>query len=161
MNSRAPTPSNDNAWIGLALALGAAVVSLFWYGRPPGTPRTSEADAATSTNAAASASSGTVPAPPAVQLPSRAATLPNAERDWDEYVRLAKSDPDAARVWLSISPPANAREAQRMKVQEIHAWVRAERVGTARAKAAEYYEKWPDGPDIAELERLTGAHPSR
>jgi hypothetical protein len=26
----------------------------------------------------------------------------------------------------------------------------------ARARAAAYYAKWPEGPDAAELERMTG-----
>ena len=71
---------------------------------------------------------------------------------------LLKTDPDAARVLLSQKQAAT-REAQRQRVLEIRALVAGRQIDKARAEAAAYYETWPDGPDVAELERLTGVHP--
>ena len=55
--------------------------------------------------------------------------------------------------------PQGEREAQRLQVLEIEALVRSGRIGSARAQAAAYFERWPGGPDTIALETLTGAHP--
>lgn len=101
--NRAPTSTNNHAWIGLAIAFAAAIVSLHWYRSPPLT------------------------------------TL----------VSTPSSSPSAAA-------PGDVREAQRAMLTEIRALVEAQRMDEARAQAAAYYEKWPEGPDGAELDRLTG-----
>jgi hypothetical protein len=70
------------------------------------------------------------------------------------------ADPDAVVRSLTRALPRGEREAQRLKVLEVQALVKTGQIGTARARARDYFERWPNGPDTATLEQLTGAHPS-
>ena len=57
--------------------------------------------------------------------------------------------------------PRSEREAQRLRVIEVRGLVKEERLGAAQARARDYFERWPDGPDTAALEALTGVHAPR
>ena len=92
-----------------------------------------------------------------------AANLPRARRDTaspapDEPPSRPPPADQLARDVVGALPQGE-REAQRLKVMEVEALVRSGRVGSARAQAAAYFERWPGGPDTAALEALTGAHP--
>jgi hypothetical protein len=52
-------------------------------------------------------------------------------------------------------------EAERALALEIRSLVAAGKIGAARARANAYYARFPDGPAAPDLERLTGAHPTR
>jgi hypothetical protein len=56
--------------------------------------------------------------------------------------------------------PADA-ESERLLAAEIRLLVAAGQIGRARARANAYYERFPHGASVAELGRLTGAHPRR
>jgi hypothetical protein len=56
--NRAPPLPNNNAWIGLVIALAAAIASLYWQKRQPEKP--GKAPPATATSANAAPSAGTV-----------------------------------------------------------------------------------------------------
>jgi hypothetical protein len=62
---------------------------------------------------------------------------------------------------LARALPHTERDAQRLKLVELQALVAQGKVGAARGRAHEYFERWPNGPDIAAIEQLTGAHPTR
>lgn len=57
--------------------------------------------------------------------------------------------------------PRGEREAQQLRVIEVRALVSQDRLGAAQDRAREYFERWPDGPDKATLEALTGVHAPR
>ena len=61
---------------------------------------------------------------------------------------------------LAQALPHTERDAQRLKLVELQALVAQGKVGAARGRAHEYFERWPNGPDIATIEQLTGAHPT-
>ena len=54
--------------------------------------------------------------------------------------------------------PATASEAEQMAL-EIEALVQLGRIGRARSLADRFYRRFPDSPEIARIERLTGYHP--
>ncbi len=97
--------------------------------------------------------------------PGERATVPEQqsgeEIDADERDRLVAADPEEAFQRLARSLPRTDREAQRLKVVEVRALVAQGKLDAARGRARDYFERWPDGPDIATLEQLTGAHPTR
>jgi len=68
-------------------------------------------------------------------------------------------DPDAVLRSLTRVLPKGERDAQKLKVLEVQALVKNGQIGTARGRASDYFERWPNGPDTATLEALTGAHP--
>ncbi|HEX5100416.1 MAG TPA: hypothetical protein VFV94_12990 [Polyangiaceae bacterium] len=68
--------------------------------------------------------------------------------------------PDQVLRRLADALPRGEREAQRLTLLEVRALVARGEIGTARAKARGYFERWPGGPDTATLEQLTGAHPT-
>ena len=74
---------------------------------------------------------------------------------------LVTSDPEAALIALRELSPRDESEAQRQKVLEIRALVGLQRIGSARTQARVYYDRWPNGPHTAALERLTGRHPQK
>jgi hypothetical protein len=80
---------------------------------------------------------------------------------------LAASEPatnaSAAEALRSIAGalPHTDLEAQRLRLIEVRALLAQGRPGAARARAYDYFDRWPDGPDVAALEALTGAHPTR
>jgi hypothetical protein len=59
--NRVPPPPNNHAWIGLAIALAAAIASLYWQGRAPGKAGTSAPGSATDTAPAAATGTSTRP----------------------------------------------------------------------------------------------------
>ena len=61
---------------------------------------------------------------------------------------------------LAEALPRTERDAQRLKLVEVQALVAQGKVGAARGRAQDYFQRWPNGPDIATLEQLTGAHPT-
>jgi len=69
------------------------------------------------------------------------------------------NDPSAVLRNITRALPRGEREAQRLKLLEVQALVKNGQVGSARARASDYFERWPNGPDIAAIEQLTGAHP--
>ncbi len=91
-----------------------------------------------------------------VLTPDKASRLSIAELE-----ALVAKDPAAALLGFDTRTAKNDAEAERLAVIEVKALVGIGRMGPARARAAAYYERWPDGPDIAELERLTGQHPTK
>ena len=67
----------------------------------------------------------------------------------------------AAAASGSAAPPppaARASEAEQMAL-EIEALVQLGRIGRARSLADRFYRRFPDSPEIARIERLTGYHP--
>jgi hypothetical protein len=81
--------------------------------------------------------------------------------DAQELEELAKANPEEALVRLARSLPRTERDAQRLKLVEVRALLAQGKIGAARGRAHDYFERWPNGPDIATLQQLTGAHPSR
>jgi hypothetical protein len=94
-------------------------------------------------------------------LPEKPLTPAAAARDPDAVARLAEADPDQAARLVASALPHGEQQAQALAVLEIRALVRQGKLGSARARAGDYYERWPEGPDTAVLEHLTGAHPTR
>jgi hypothetical protein len=86
-------------------------------------------------------------------------SVPSSVPSLGDVEGLLERDPEAALAGLARVSPATTFEAQRQKLLEVRALVRLRRIGSARTQAGVYYERWPDGPDIAELVRLTGRHP--
>jgi hypothetical protein len=70
-------------------------------------------------------------------------------------------DPQEVLRQIANALPHNERDAQRLRLLEVRALVRQGKVGLARTRAQDYFERWPGGPDVAALELLTGAHPTR
>lgn len=143
MSSAPSSPSSKRYWPFVA-ALFAVAFSIHFLRREP-------APAPSAAAARGDDHSPTAPTEVATSRaeganPSRGAPSPAAATD-----ELARNVVGAL--------PQGEREAQRLKVMEVEALVRSGRVGSARAQAAAYYERWPGGPDTAALEALTGAHP--
>jgi len=71
---------------------------------------------------------------------------------------------DVARSAPSPSPSsalsATPADAENAAASEIRSLVTDGRIGAARSRANAYYERFPNGPARAEIERLTGAHPT-
>ncbi len=55
--------------------------------------------------------------------------------------------------------PHDERDAQRLNALEVRALVAQGRLTEAKSRAHDYFERWPNGPDTATLEQLTGVHP--
>jgi hypothetical protein len=74
----------------------------------------------------------------------------------------AVAEPRAA---AATAPPAAGTgtdaDAERALAVEVRALVAAGKIGKARSRASAYYSRFPNGPSAEELERLTGAHPTR
>ena len=96
--------------------------------------------------------------PSAAEAQAVARTPPNDPR---ELARIIQADPDEAARMVANALPRSESDAQRLKAVEIRALVTQGKVGAARARAQDYFERWPGGPDTAALEELTGAHPTR
>jgi hypothetical protein len=77
----------------------------------------------------------------------------------DELENELAAHPDQVLRRLADALPRGEREAQRLTLLEVRALVARGEIGSARAKAGAYFERWPTGPDAAVLEQLTGAHP--
>lgn len=82
--------------------------------------------------------------------------------------RAPGSAPEAARNAPVVPAPAapsdaapSDADAERALSLEIRELVAAGHVGKARSRAVAYYARFPSGPSGPELERLTGAHPTR
>lgn len=100
----------------------------------------------------------------------RAATLGAAEPDADavrpappsvaELESELAAHPDQVLHKLAQAIPRGEREAQRLTLLEVRAFVARGEIASARASARGYFERWPGGPDTAALEQLTGAHPT-
>ena len=75
----------------------------------------------------------------------------------------ASTAPSVASATRSFAEllPRNEREAQRLWVIEVRALVAQARLGAARDRARDYFERWPNGPDTATLVALTGVQPQR
>ncbi len=69
-------------------------------------------------------------------------------------------DPEAALQSVANALPSAGAGAQRLHVLEVRALVAQGKLGAAKARAADYFARWPRGPDTAALEALTGAHPT-
>jgi len=70
---------------------------------------------------------------------------------------------ESAEPEVSPSPastPSSPHDAEPAAVLEIRSLVADGRIGAARSRASAYYERFPNGPATAEIERLTGAHPT-
>jgi hypothetical protein len=52
-------------------------------------------------------------------------------------------------------------DAERALALEVRSLVASGQIGKARARANAYYARFPSGPAALELQRLTGAHPTR
>jgi hypothetical protein len=102
-----------------------------------------------------------VPAPRPVANPSGSAAAWPPSINADELDRLVAADPEEAILRVARSLPRTDRDAQRLKLVEVRALVAQGKLDAARGRAREYFERWPDGPDIGTLEQLTGAHPAR
>ena len=74
---------------------------------------------------------------------------------------VASTAPGVASAPRSLAEllPHNEREAQRLWVLEVRALIAQDRLGAARDRARDYLERWPNGPDTAALEALTGVKP--
>ena len=92
-------------------------------------------------------------ATPATNADARAPSAAAAE---------SRETPSVEQVVQNVARalPRGEREAQRLKLLEVQALVKSGQIGSARARARDYFERWPNGPDIAALEQLTGAHPT-
>ena len=76
------------------------------------------------------------------------------------HPRQAMAAPNpTANEHLDATEVRDDAEAQREKVEQVRELVRLGRIGEARTEAGRYYQRWPDGPDVASLEQLTGLHP--
>lgn len=74
----------------------------------------------------------------------------------------SRSEPEPERsASPSPGPTSSPAAAERAVAAEVRSLVAAGQIGKARSRANEYFERFPDGPATAELERLTGAHPRR
>ena len=82
--------------------------------------------------------------------PEHAATPPSAA-----------PGPTALPRSLAEHLPHGDREAQQLRVIEVRALVKQDRLGAAQERARAYFERWPNGPDTAALEALTGVHAPR
>jgi len=58
------------------------------------------------------------------------------------------------------APSALPADPERAAADEIRSLVADGHIGAARSRANAYYERFPNGPARAEIERLTGAHPT-
>jgi predicted lipid-binding transport protein (Tim44 family) len=94
-------------------------------------------------------------APAVAEQPAATAKLDQSEMD-----QLLVQDPSAALAKVMAATPADDAEAQRLRLLEVRALVALKEISSARAQAQDYYQRWPDGPDVAYLERLTGLHPT-
>jgi hypothetical protein len=103
---------------------------------------------------------GSAPLRTATKTSSSAAASEPA-LDAQELDELAKANPEEALVRLARSLPRSERDAQRLKLVEVRALLAQGKIGAARGRAHDYFERWPNGPDIPTLEQLTGAHPTR
>jgi hypothetical protein len=102
-----------------------------------------------------------VPPPRPVARPSASGAAWPPPVNADELDRLVAADPEEAILRLARSLPRSERDAQRLKLVEVRALVAQGKLDAARGRAHEYFERWPDAPDIATLEQLTGAHLAR
>jgi len=68
-------------------------------------------------------------------------------------------DPEAALQSVANALPSAGAGAQRLHVLEVRALVAQGKLAAAKARAADYFARWPNGPDTSTLEALTGAHP--
>jgi hypothetical protein len=68
-------------------------------------------------------------------------------------------DPEAALQSVANALPSAGAGAQGLHVLEVRALVARGKLAEAKARAADYFARWPNGPDTATLEALTGAHP--
>ena len=103
--------------------------------------------------AAAAAAASTNP--PGIDSDRTVATS-RPQVDWES---LIERTPEAVLQQLKGSEPKDDSEAQRLSVYEVRALTKLQRMGEARARSEAYFERWPSGPDIVYLQRLTGAHP--
>jgi hypothetical protein len=69
-------------------------------------------------------------------------------------------DPAAALRRARTARPSTEIEAQRLKMLEVRALVKLDRIAEARDETGNYYSRWPAGPDVALLQGLTGLHPT-
>ena len=76
---------------------------------------------------------------------------------------VASTAPSVASATRPLAEllPHNEREAQRLWVIEVRALIAQARLGAARDRARDYFERWPNGPDTATLVALTGVQPPR
>jgi hypothetical protein len=107
----------------------------------PSAPRTLGTPAAP--NASSAAPSGSALAPDTAAMATQMAT-----------------NPEDTLHSLAGLLPHDEREAQRLNALEVRALVAQGRVTEAKERARGYFERWPNGPDTAELERLTAVHPA-
>lgn len=68
-------------------------------------------------------------------------------------------DQESALQSLASALPSTGAGAQQLHVLEVRALVAQGKLAAARARALDYFARWPDGPDTQVLETLTGAHP--
>lgn len=139
----AASPSSKRHWPLVAAILGLAA-SIHLLRREPAAPARDERETPT-----------VAPEAPATRGAAAANTAPDPPL---EAPSPGAAPEEVARTIVGALPQGE-REAQRLQVLEVEALVRSGRVGSARARAAAYFERWPGGPDTAALETLTGAHP--
>lgn len=103
-------------------------------------------------------------APPPHQPPQAVPTAAAPSVSAMDPARLEHAldeDPQEVLRQIAKALPHNERDAQRLRLLEVRALVRQGKLGLARTRAQDYFERWPGGPDVAALELLTGAHPTR
>jgi hypothetical protein len=101
-------------------------------------------------------SHGDAPPPAKVTAAGRSGFAPPSS---SELESLMQGTPEETLHSIAGLLPHNDRDAQRLKAVEIRALVTQGRLGTARFEARDYFERWPGGPDTADIEELTGIHP--
>lgn len=70
------------------------------------------------------------------------------------------TDPEDTLHAIAGLLPHDERDAQRLNALEVRALVEQGRLTEAKGRAQDYFDRWPNGPDIPTLERLTGVHPA-
>jgi hypothetical protein len=160
--SRGPVSVHKVRWQrGALLVLGAALVGVLCLvfrksperGANPG--QTSEEQTASAESLATGSSrlavSVSLPGP---ELPAAGATR------LDSLKALVDRDPASALTKIQSIVPEQEAVAQKLVALEVKALVKLGRIGAARSRAGVYYQRWPDGPEVAALESLTGLHPT-
>jgi hypothetical protein len=95
------------------------------------------------------ATSTSSPAPSGSELAPSASAI--AER--------MATDPEDTLHSIAGLLPRDERNAQHLNALEVRALVEQGRLTEAKSRAHDYFERWPNGPDTAALEQLTGVQP--
>jgi hypothetical protein len=98
------------------------------------------------------------------ESPELSRSLPRAAHPLSAAVHFAAPAPPRPATSEPGSPheallPTASRHTAAQAVEEIETLVRLGKIGRARGRAREYYERFPDDPFVTHIEQLTGLHP--